>query len=192
MSESQYIKDTSINKESLPIAIPISSTDKDNELQIPIETLSPVSSHSNMNIHILNNSYSPDMYKMWRYRKTIQFVALFDLLLCLFVGVCDPNILILSLFPIAGYYGAQNYSSFGLILYSLFVSCIIVGKIMYVIHTNISVTNYVLNVFSIFIEGWLFRYIYKFIGLIDKLPEDEFNKLQNPTNYPVRVQYIWY
>ena len=129
---------------------------------------------------------------MWRYRKTIQLFALFDLFLCFIAGLCDPTILFFIIFPIAGYYGAKNYSTFGLIIYSFFVSCIIVGKIIYVINTNISVTNYIFNVLSICIEAWLFRLIYKFIDLINKLPIDEFNKLQNPTNYPVRVQYILY
>ena len=142
MAESQYIKEASVNKESLPIAIPIKSSEHNNETQYPAETRYPTGTQYpaeisilTNDIHILNNSYSLQMYKMWRYRKTIQLFAFFDLLLCLFAGMCDPNILIFILFPIAGYYGAKNYSTVGLIVYSLFVSCIIVGKIMYVIHT---------------------------------------------------------
>lgn len=133
---------------------------------------------------------TPEMCLAWRLGKTVKFFALVDVLFSALIFVQYPPLLIVSVLPVLGYYGAKQYQLWKVYCYAGFV-LVNLGLRIYAYTMSQTAGGLLLTILGIGVQFWIFRIIYKFITTIRRLPSDQLAIIKDPTWEPLQTHIVW-
>ena len=128
----------------------------------------------------------------WRLRKTIQFIAMIDVIFSIFIfAAIHPALSLICILPYIGYIGAKNYKKNYILFYLVYIGINIILRIITMgIYRN--VYNILLSIISIGIECWLFWLVHKFYKLLSSLTFDSLQVLRNGSYHATMTQMLYY
>jgi hypothetical protein len=147
--------------------------------------------------HVINQPYleanfagTGAMNLVWRLGKTTRFFALIDVIFCLLTFLQYPPLLIVSVLPLMGYYGAKEYCVWKIYCYALFVF-LNFGLRIYAYTKSTSVVGLTLSIISILVEFWILRIVFRFIKMIKGTNQDHLAILRDPSWSPIQTHLVW-
>lgn len=133
---------------------------------------------------------TPEMVMTWRLSKTVKFLAVIDIVFCLLYFVTYAPLMILTVLPVLGYYGAKQYHPMKCYAYMVFV---VLNLALRCYAYTLDKTSFGLffTILSVLVEVWIFRIIWRFTHMIKTLRNDELSQLKIPGWQPLQTSLVW-
>ena len=136
---------------------------------------------------------SQQMIYTWRLAKSIRCFSTIDIFFCVLYSIYYLPLVLVALFPIAGYYGAKNYDNCKLYVYAVFIVLIIVGRCLTLgYYEGTNEYGVFITILTILVEVWILKILCKLISYINKLPETELYQIKDSGWTPIQTEVIWF
>ena len=140
---------------------------------------------------VITNPSEEKMIKAYNLASTIKCITIIDIIFCLLNFFYYIPAIVLIIFPLMGYYGANIYIRYLTLGYVFYNLIFIFFRIYAFSYMTDQVFEKMFLIFAIIVSLLIIQIALKFFRIIGELNDEELQELK--LGYiPVNIRYIWY
>lgn len=140
---------------------------------------------------VITNLPEERMTKSYNLASTIKCITIIEIIFCLINFIYFTQAIVLVIFPLIGYYGANNYNRYLTLVYGFYNLLFIFFRIYAFSYMTVQVFEKMFLIFAIIVSLFIIKITQKFFRILGELTDEELQELKLGF-IPVNIRYIWY